>query len=253
MKLLYPLNYKSFLLFVSILLVSNIQAQNAFFMASNEAGTNSSPIENRSMDVDCDYIIDDGTSENAVGVFFGDIMWLNSFNAAGGCEKIHTISTAWGQMVDGLPCKVILYDDPNNDGDPSDAVYMTEAITTVVNANTGIFTDIAIDPTVVTGGYFVAGLVQNNPNLEYPAALDQTTSEGYSYFVGTSTGGTFNVMVLANNDVPLISTDLAGLPGNVMIRATGSPVSPSVPVKNTAVLISFILIIGFVGIRKFFF
>jgi len=96
------------------------------------------------------YALDDGGAETSIGGVVGDILWLNAFTAVAGSEKITEIHVAWGRtpatelgpsnVPNFAPCSVILYEDPNDDGDPSDAVFLTSTATTVQNVDTDILT-----------------------------------------------------------------------------------------------------------------
>ncbi len=75
------------------------------------------------------YMIDDGTSEDAIGLSAGgDTIALNEFAVIPGSETITSVDIAWGTPVffdpslDGLPYTVAIWSDPNGDGDPDDAV-----------------------------------------------------------------------------------------------------------------------------------
>jgi large repetitive protein len=196
----------------------------------------------------CLYAIDDGGMENAIG-FTGasgnDVMWLNYFTAIEGCELINMIYVAWGDMANGGACRLILYEDPDNDGNPDDAVYLTEATTTVANANTSIFTGVSITPTTVSGGFFVAALCQNLPDYQFPAAMDQTTPQGNSWIIADFSAGGFDVNNLMTNDFPPTNIDLY-FPGNWLLRAEGTN---NVPLSNWALYIGLGLILVFTIVR----
>lgn len=192
----------------------------------------------------CQYILDDGSQESSIGLTLGgDIMWLNYFTATAGCEVIHTISLTWGVMSNGGPCRLFIYEDPDDDGNPDDAVLLIETGTTVVNANTNIFTNVSITPTAVSGGFFIAALYQNQPSGEYPCSMDETSYQANSWIAGAETAGTFDVNILTNNILaPVLIGDL-GFGGNWLLRAEGS--AQEVPVSDWAVIIGILLISGF--------
>lgn len=246
---------KSSVLLLILALTVNVYSQNQFFSITNQSGSitdesNQSGLKSSG----CDYLFDDGSIENSLGLTAGgDILWLNAFNATGGCEQIHTVSVAWGLVPDGLDCRIILYDDPNNDGDPSDAVYLAETTTVISNANTGIFADVSFPSTVVSDGFFVAALVQSTLTGEFPAAFDQNSSFGSSYVAGHGTPGAFDVMDLTNNDIAVVLMDDIGFPSNFLVRAVGEPAPPTIPIGNSAILIVFGLITVMVLLRNRFF
>lgn len=233
----------SFLLLFSLAFI-HLYSQNSSFTTSGQSAiiVNSTSIIPSSPDSGCDYISDDGSNENSVGLIGGgDIMWMVGQTAIPGCEQIHTVSVAWGQMANGGSCRVMIFEDPTDDGDPSDAIFLQEVTTTVADANTGIFTDVSFPPTVVEGGFFVAALIENQLAGEYPAPLDQTSSAMSSYYVGSG-AYSFDIFDLTNNSTPPILSDDAGLPGNVLLRCVGEPITPVVPLSNSGILIGFALL-----------
>jgi len=199
-----------------------------------------------------DYIWDDGVTNSNVAIGTGgDQMWLIPFTVIPGAEYIHTISLTWGSAAipgfgppPGTPARVILYEDPNDDGDPSDAVYLTEAATVVANVDSDIFNTVSIPSTMVSGVFFVAALMQNTPvPLPSPpgyftAALDSDYPTGINWWVGEDvTPGTFDVITLTNNSLPPF---LSSFPGTWMLRAygTSSPFPPVVPLASIWIVIA---------------
>ena len=80
------------------------------------------------------YMLDDGTSENSIGLTAGgEIVCLNEFAVIPGSETITSINIAWGTpafpdpSLNGLPYTVAVWSDPNGDGSPTDAVLLTTA------------------------------------------------------------------------------------------------------------------------------
>ncbi len=166
------------------------------------------------------YQIDDGFHENSIGLTGGgDIIWLNQFNVVAGMETINSISLAWGPVAAGTPTTVMLYDDPNNDGDPSDAVLLTTANTTVSNPDLAIFATVDITDTFVgnVGESFFVGAFATHLDLEWPAALDQTSSLGRSWVAGDGPG-TGDIVNLLNNSLLPVVVDSVGFPGNWLLR-----------------------------------
>ncbi len=191
------------------------------------------------------YKVDDGQSNLSVGVTGGsgryDLFWLNSFTVQPQGEVINSISLTWGTpvyagltgMFPGMATEVLLYSDPNNDGNPNDAVLLTSATTAVANPNTDIFTKVAIAPTKVTGNFFIAALMRNlNIGTTYPASLDTTSPVNNRSWIGFTGGNSFNV----NNLSGLFRTESVGLPGNFMLRAEGEGVSVPEPASVVGLL-----------------
>lgn len=172
--------------------------------------------------------LDDGTSENSVGINaagFG-VLWINTFGAAGQSNVITTVSAAYGTAAfpgncppNGTPVTAGIWNDPTNDGNPSDAVLLATATGTVQNADTDILSDITFSPPVVTTGvYFVGvGLVEP-PVGHFPATLDDSVaSGGRAWVVGNSTGAC-NYSTLSANSIPPLDEDNVA-PGVWILRA----------------------------------
>jgi hypothetical protein len=186
------------------------------------------------------YQLDDGSSENTLGMSNpSDFMVLNGFEAIAGSETIEFISIAWGTpgstTPSGHPVRLILYDDPTNDWDPSDAVYLAEASTNIINPDTDIFTTVTIPSTMVSGVFYIASLYENTTGF-FPCSLDETSSQGSSWYVCTLSPGTFNVNNIGNPsyDYPLDLIDNYGYPGNWLLRA-----DPSMPPEIEVTPLSF--------------
>ncbi|CAN5761322.1 hypothetical protein BH20VER1_BH20VER1_30190 [soil metagenome] len=144
------------------------------------------------------YQIDDGAAENAIGLTGGgDIIWLNQFSVTGGNNIILSISVAFSSLggtgsalLNGLPFTVYLWSDPNNDGSPTDAVVLTSATGTVMNAGTNSFITVNIAPTAIMGSSFFVGALMTHPSGTFPAALNQTapTFSNRSWVAGGAAG-----------------------------------------------------------------
>ena len=166
-----------------------------------------------SVRADVSYQLDHGKSQTAFGIVdnncqtasgftWGDLLWLNSFAAQPGGEVIDSISVGWGtpqpisprstnctsmqtitdsglSSAAGQIGKVLLFSDPNNDGNPDDAQLLA-IVDAVINApghdTTGqdLLTTIAIPETLVNGNFFIGALFPNQQEGQFPAALDNS-------------------------------------------------------------------------------
>lgn len=128
--------------------------------------------------------IDDGTAEISIGLTNGgDFICLNEFAVIPGSETINSINIAWGTpaypdpTLDGLPYTVVLWDDPDGDGDPSDANVLATASGVVANQGTDTFIHTLIpSTTVTTPNFFVGFLLPNTLAGQFPSAFDETDS-----------------------------------------------------------------------------
>jgi len=167
---------------------------------------------------------DDGTHENTIGLNSGGaIAWMNHFVIDGGMDII-AISVAWGDVPDGTYCEVMLWSDPNQDDDPTDAQVIASAPTVVANADTDILSTVTIPAANVgpAGTGFFAGAYIEHAAGQHPASVDSDGPlRGQSWIAGDTTYN-LDPNNLGAADVPPVNIDtLPGLEGNWLIRATG--------------------------------
>ncbi len=174
---------------------------------------------------DSTYMIDDGTSEDVIGLTIGgDLICLNEFAVIPGADMINSVSIAWGAplffdpSLDGLTYTAIIWSDPNGDGSPTDAVVLATASGVISGQGTDTFITTDFPPTVVTTTNFFVGFFISHAAGQYPAAFDETDPDyaNRSYVAGGTTGDYHN---LNNNDLPVSPIENYGLVGNWMIRA----------------------------------
>jgi len=203
------------------------------------------------------YSLDDGTAEAAVGLRLNnDLIALNSFATVSG-TTIDTISIAFGfgpngDALNGTPFQAVLWNDPNGDGNPSDATVLATANGFVAGAGTNTFVPLSISPTVVTTPNFFVGFILTQPSGIFPAALDQTppTFDNRS-FVTASAAGAGNIFDLtANSFVPLTTIEGAGISGNWLIRA-GAKVTQRVGDSGRWAFLLGLAILSGIFVRRF--
>src|SRR5947207_7416978 len=192
------------------------------------------------------YMLDDGTSENSIGLTAGgEIVCLNEFAVIPGSETITSINIAWGTptfpdpSLNGLPYTVAVWSDPNVDGSPTDAVLLTTASGVVADEGTDTFIDVAITPTTITTQNFFVGFGIDQVAGQFPSAFDEDNPlPNRSWIAGSNTQGGADLEDLNNNDIPVATIESFGLSGNWMIRADagggGTPTpSPSATPTST--------------------
>ena len=200
------------------------------------------------------YQMDDGTPENSIGIGNGDIIWLNQFNITGGNNIILSISLVFGSPggtgnanLMGLPFTVFLWNDPNNDGSPADAMVLASAMGTITSVGTNTFVTVAITPTMVLTNSFFVGAMMTQPASTFPAALDTTapTFPNRSWVAGGAPG-TGNPNNLPGNQLfgPIESFG-ATFAGNWLVRANAIP-EPS----TYALLVGGAALIGVIARRR---
>jgi hypothetical protein len=183
------------------------------------------------------YSLDDGTRENDVGLTAGGTFWwANCFETQPGGEVITSIEvyfSSWTSLdPGGQPFQVLLYDDSDNDGNPGTGLVLL----TSGNFTTGpldAWSSYDISDTTVSGKFFVAAQITHDM-LQWPASIDETTSAGKSWVASPDPTGSSIALDLIDN---------YGIPGNWMLRATGT--SGVIPAPGAIVLGS--IGVAFVG------
>jgi large repetitive protein len=186
--------------------------------------------------VDACEVYDDGSTEGAIGLAtVGHIAWMHrqghvggATQLTGGSPAVTAISTAYGSgaspgsgPANGSPSQIAIWEDPNDDGDPNDAVLLRLINTTVANTDTDILNVTALNPPVVVTGYYFVGAGVAHPPGVFPAPWDNdhAASDGRAWIVG-SHAGPINYNNLAANSLPPTDIDSIALSGLWLLRAT---------------------------------
>lgn len=174
----------------------------------------------------CRY--DDGVSDNSVGLNGGGaVLWLQRFGTTGNNTRITSVSTAWGSAAfpgnappNGTAARIGVWDDPNDDGDPTDAVLISQVTSTVQNVDTDTLVRYALPSSALMNGVFFVGASVVHGVGEFPAPLDSSICNGSMgrAWVAGDTSGTINFNALGANDVPPVELDAMELPGVWLLR-----------------------------------
>jgi hypothetical protein len=175
---------------------------------------------------------DDGASEFHYGwPSGGAIAWLQRFGC-GGLTTVSNIEVSWGTPAypgstpgNGTPAVVLLYDDPNDDGDPSDAVLVQQINTVVQNVDTDVFNSIPVSTTSMSGVFFVGAAMAFGPG-QAVVPIDWSASNGDTAWIfGDDSGGPIDFTNPGANPLPPRTLQSIGFSAHVMIRA-GCNLSP---------------------------
>jgi hypothetical protein len=189
---------------------------------------------------DANYVIDDATSDDSVGLNSTtpeDFLWLNTFPTVAGAEKIDSVSVVFGTPLfpggaaNGTPVRILVYNDPDG-GDPSNGVLVANVAGVVANADTNNFNTYAIPGGATVGANFAVGVLMPNSTSTggnpFPAGFDETDPDlPNRSWTAFNTGGTIDPSNLAA--IPASNKgfiEAFGLPGNWMVRAHGVPAVP---------------------------
>lgn len=169
----------------------------------------------------CVYQSDDGTVESHTYYVGGELAWIHRYDAAPGRERIVSVSTAWGNdLPAGRDARVFVWEDPDDDGNPDDAVLLREQHVTVQNPGMGIPVEYTLaDPVDVEGAFFVGAAVLVEGVETEVCPLDDSSG----YIPGSTWLGAddteFDPQTLANNTLP--PADYGPDFGYTILRACG--------------------------------
>ena len=180
------------------------------------------------------YQVDDGTRDvslSSTGAIINPpYAWLNAFSAQPGGNSIVQVQVVFGgpaavnNALVGHPVEIVVWDDPNGDGDPTDATVLGTQTHNILTANGSAFdiVDLAV-PVHVSGGFFVGvyGDFSDLGSTVFARALDTDTVLPGISWVATDAGGVdLNDLSSANG---FHSSPFADHEGVWMIRAIGIP------------------------------
>jgi hypothetical protein len=175
---------------------------------------------------DCD-VYDDGATENSVGLTNGgEVLWMHRQGVAGGSTVVKSISSAWGSAAfpgssppNGTPARVGIWQDTDNNGDPSNGLVLLQVVnTTVQNVDTDTLNVTNLSPSVsVSGVYFIGAGVAHAAG-QFPAPLDQTNPSGGRAWIVGDTTPPLDYNNLNSGGVGPFEMDAIGLSGIWLLR-----------------------------------
>lgn len=176
-----------------------------------------------------EYIIDDGngdTNQGPPSTFDPDTLWGNYFEAQVGGEVITSVSVAFGPTFPtGGPVTVWLFDDPDDDFDPTNAVPLTSATLEHDGTSNDVFRTFAIEPTEVSGGFFVAANAFLFGGVDRPLRVDTNHPGDRSwFFYAPEIDDVVDDLASAPFGTRMDNTEFVIFPGAFMVRASGEPV-----------------------------
>jgi hypothetical protein len=185
------------------------------------------------------YSADTGASTGASGTpGGGTTAWLQRCEARNGADAVTSVEVAYGSPAQpasappaGSRVRVAVWEDPNDDGHPADAVLLADVQTVVSSPAQDVFESIPMPPgTAVSGVFFVGAYMSHAAGVE-PAARDASRiSDGEAWLTGSSGPAAFDPQNLAGNNVPLVELDQAMQPAVWLLRANSTQHNDHFPI-----------------------
>ncbi len=185
--------------------------------------------------------VDDGSTENSVGwTNGGTFAWMSTFGATASSYTVSSVDTCYGTLlfpggyIPSGPVTVGVWEDPNDDGNPSDAILLGQgsAVVSPGSVETDVLQTILLNAPVLANGVFFVGAMVSHVAGEFVSPLDQTSvlacGGPESYFFGLN-AGVIDLVNINANQFPPQSTGSAGFPGNFVIRPNCGPGSTGTP------------------------
>lgn len=126
------------------------------------------------------YQLDDGAGNFNIGPsqFDANMTWLNTFQTEPGAERITRVLVSFGDIEnnDGVPgpdaVTVAVLDDPNDDGDATDALLLGTGTGVWTDAGPNVFLSFDLDAPVDVDGTFFVAVMMDVIQRANPARMD---------------------------------------------------------------------------------
>lgn len=177
------------------------------------------------------YIADDGSTENALNLAnpVSEIGMIQAFKTPdAGPDTIHEIQVAVGTaldtpgLLDGNALTLAVWEDPNDDGDPSDAILVWESSPLVVTqSNSDIKVAYTVSPAPTVTAAFFIGMKTDSIDGQFPIGLDHTAPTGAPSYMFAQVGTLDLSNPAAASTPPTLQSN-----ANFLLSATGSSGDP---------------------------
>gem|GEM_PF-1176884 len=168
------------------------------------------------------YRFDSGTATGGFGSTAStyDAVWITRFDAVGGADAITSVTTPFAYTAVGTTATIYIWEDPNDDGNPSDKVLIATVpvdVQSQCNCATPLFNVFTIPQPVPVRGSFFVGFKVPGKNGEFPALYEATTPYAANRSFGRMITSGFDPVAS-----PFIAYGTPAAPVTWFIRANGS-------------------------------
>ena len=172
------------------------------------------------------YKLDDGVPNS--GLSYGipaDYCWFQWYTTVGSTDAITKMQVMFqpGMIPAGTPLGLCVWEDPNEDGDPSDAILVGRLNTTVPDVPGYVYVDYPLpSPAVVHGSFFLGAFLSTDGSFGTISLLDYDTPYTHRAYFATDGVGYFDPALLSSSFYNHIEILGAGIHGAFMLRGEGS-------------------------------
>ena len=162
--------------------------------------------------------------------------WGNYYMSDPLGTRITKLSAAFGPNFNpSTPVTMHLFADPDGDFNPLNAVLLTSVTQVPTQVGGSVFTTFDINPTVVTGGFFVMCTAFTVKGVDKPAAGDLSGRKDRSWYFYNPASSGMNLANLGANALAKRVDQVLTLPGAWLVRAEGE----AVPTPGALALLGF--------------
>lgn len=177
------------------------------------------------------YVLDDGEPDAGIAYgFAADYGWLQAFSVAGedAITKVRIMFQP-GAIPAGTRIEVCVWDDPDDDGNPGDAVLAARSTSIVPARRELAWTDYVLPDAAGVRGVFFLGAYLTTDGCSAALGLVDTDVpiEGRAWYA-VAAPGQFDPGAMARNNPARIETLGSGLRGVYMLRGEGLATTPAI-------------------------
>lgn len=148
-------------------------------------------------------------------------VWMHRYTVQEGAEWIGSISIVWAETFPGMPAKLIIWSDPDGDGNPSDAQVLHAKEIRTRNVGEMIWNHESIAPTYIgpAGTSFFVGAYYDAVYGSTPIAIDASSGNNGNWVAFALEPAVLDLNALATEQVGAGFFEMSNV--NFFLRAEG--------------------------------